>query len=88
MELVERKVSRRIAQFAKVKSSNPDKAELLRFNDSLIFGAADSERDHQIMKGIEYLRVERERQRGVAARISQHKIINIGKESFELRKAF
>jgi DNA-binding Lrp family transcriptional regulator len=75
--LVESKVDERIAEYARVKASDPEKAELLRFSDSNAFGTADLDREQQVIRGVDYFRTERERQRGVAARVAQHKIINI-----------
>jgi hypothetical protein len=76
-QLVEGAVHRRIAEYERVKKSEPEKAELLRFSNSVIFGAADEAREQQIMKGLEYHRTERERQREVISRMAQHKIVAI-----------
>jgi hypothetical protein len=81
MELVGRKVEKRITEYARIKSTDPEKVELSRFNDSIAFGAADDDREQQIRRGIDYFRTERERQREVAARMAQHKIIDINSES-------
>jgi DNA-binding Lrp family transcriptional regulator len=81
MGLVESKVDKRMVEYARVRSSDTEKAELLRFNDSMAFGAADEEREKQVTRGLEYFRTERERQRGIAARMAQHKVIDIDPES-------
>lgn len=78
MKQVEGGVDERIAIYVKARNTDPEKADILRFENSVIYGAADDDRDHQIMRGIEYYRTERDRQRGVVERMSQHKIINIG----------
>jgi hypothetical protein len=77
VELVERKVTARIAQYEAARVSAPADTDRLRFHDSLIFGAADESRDHQLTRGMEYYKTERERQREVMTRIAQHKIIDI-----------
>jgi hypothetical protein len=74
-------VGERIAAYERAKASDSEEAERLRFNDSLVFGAADSPRERQVMRGIEYYKTERERQREVAARIAQHKILDIDSET-------
>jgi hypothetical protein len=81
MELTTKQVGVRIAEYEKLRSSNPEKAELLRFKNSLIFGSADEEREVQIKRGLEYFMTERERQRQIVTRMAQHKIIDIGTES-------
>ncbi|MDQ3746870.1 MAG: hypothetical protein M3444_21075 [Acidobacteriota bacterium] len=48
--------------------------------DSLIFGVADDPREDQVARGVQFYKVERERQRAIVARISQHKIIEIDAE--------
>jgi hypothetical protein len=81
IELVEARVSKRIMEYESVRSSNPEKAELIRFNESIKFGPADAEREVQLARGLSYYKSERERQRAIAARIAQHKIIEIATES-------
>lgn len=80
IELVETKVGERIAEYERVRAVSPEKAELVRFNDSLKFGAADEERDAQLARGISYYKSERERQRAITGRMAQHKIIEIATE--------
>ena len=70
-----------MAQYKRVLSATPEEAETLRFNDAELFGVADENREQQIEKGVEYYKMERERQRGVFARIAQHKIIDIDNHS-------
>jgi hypothetical protein len=79
-DIVQGKVDERIAEYLRVRSSSAEKAELVRFNNSVIFGAADKEREQQIVRGMQYYRTERERQRGIALRIAQHKVIDINTE--------
>lgn len=70
-------VDERVAAYERALTSDREEAERLRFNDSLLFGAADSPREKQAMRGVEYYKTERERQREVAARMAQHKILDI-----------
>jgi hypothetical protein len=79
--LVEREVDDRISGYEKIRKSDPEKAELLRFNNSVVFGAADEAREHQVLKGLEYYRMERGRQREVVSRMAQHKIVTIDSTS-------
>lgn len=81
IELVEARVNERISKYEKDRASNPEKAELIRFNESIKFGPADEEREAQIARGISYYKSERERQRSITARMAQHKIIEIATES-------
>jgi hypothetical protein len=76
-QLVEKAVNSRIAEYERVRKSDPEKAELLRFSNSIIYGPADETREHQMLKGLEYHRTERGRQREVVSRMAQHKIVNI-----------
>src|SRR5579885_1099619 len=80
IEMVERKVEERIAGYESARESTPETAGWLRFTDSAVFGSMDEPREQQIMRRIEYYRTERERQREVTARISQHKVIDINTE--------
>jgi hypothetical protein len=75
--LVEKAVDDRIAEYEKIKKSDTEKAELLRFNNSVIFGAVDETREQQLLKGLEFYKTERERQREIVSRMAQHKIVNI-----------
>lgn len=83
MRLVEREVDDRISGYGKIRKSDPEKAELLRFNNSVVFGAADEAREQQVFKGLEYYRMERGRQREVVSRMAQHKIVTIDSTSSE-----
>lgn len=76
--LVESRVTERIAAYESVRTSSTDKAAAIRFNDSTMFGLADKGRDEQIARGIQYYKLERERQRSIITRMAQHKIIEIG----------
>lgn len=75
---VEEQVGKRIEEYANLRTSSEDEADMLRFNNSVVFGAADDARDQQVRRGIAYYKTERERQREVANRMAQHKIISIG----------
>jgi hypothetical protein len=74
---VESKVDERIAEYGRAVKSSPEDAEKIRFRDSVIFGDMNAPREQQVARGIEYYSTERERQRGVSLRMSQHKIIGI-----------
>lgn len=87
LEIVKKKVEERIAMYRRVQSSNSEQADKYRFDNSLIFGAADESREEQINRGMAYYRTERERQRSVVNRIAQHKIIDIDVESNNEREA-
>ena len=81
--LVGEAVDKRIAEFERLRSSSREEAESLRFNNSLVFGAADTPREQQVRRGVEYYRTERERQREVARRMGQHKILDISSDTSE-----
>jgi hypothetical protein len=83
LRLVEERVNARIAEYERAKSSSTEQAMRLRFNDSLEFGMADEPREKQILRGVEYYKVERERQREVSVRISQHKIVDISADQLD-----
>jgi hypothetical protein len=80
LTMAEKRVDERRVSYERFCTSDPERAEVLRFENSIIFGAADEERGRQVMRGMEYYRTERERQRGIAARMAQHKIVDIGDE--------
>lgn len=77
LELVEKLVERRISEYERARLASPEQAELHRFDNSIIFGAKDDGREQQIARGLEYYKIERERQRSIIERIAQHKIIDI-----------
>jgi len=70
-------VDERIAEYESVRSSNREGAVGIRLKDSLVFGTADDDREDQIARGLQYYKIERERQRAVITRIAQHKVIEI-----------
>jgi hypothetical protein len=80
IRLVEERVDERIAGYKRVLESDSDKANWLRFSESTKFGSADAPREQQLLRGINYYKTERERQREVATRIAQHKIVDISTE--------
>ena len=77
---VEKLINARILEYERVKRSDPDQAARLRFANSAEFGAADEPREQQVLKGIQSYKTERERQREVSIRISQHKIVDINSD--------
>jgi translation elongation factor EF-Tu-like GTPase len=81
LELVEREVNERVAGYERMRSSDAEKAALLRFDNSIVFGVADSDPSQQIKRGMDFYQTERERQREITLRIAQHKIIDINSES-------
>ena len=82
IRLAEESVNKRIVEFERLKESSPMEAASLRFNNAEAFGAADTQREQQLAKGIDYFRTERDRQRDILFRISQHKIVNLSTEHF------
>lgn len=81
IRIVESKVRDRMSKYESIRASTPEKAELFRFSDSVIFGAADETQDRQLARGFEYYKTERQRQREIVGRIAQHKIIEIDSNS-------
>lgn len=80
IEMVTLKVDERVREYARARSSGPEKADTVRFKNSIMFGAADSPHEEQVERGIQYYKLERERQRAIVARMAQHKIIEIAAE--------
>ncbi len=83
MKLVNDRVDERIAEYGRTKKNDSQEAVWLRFKDLGTFGAMDAPREQQIVRGIEYYIAERERQRAIAIRIAQHKILNINSDTPE-----
>lgn len=81
VNIVSEAVDKRIAEYERARSLNREEADRLRFDNSLVFGASDTPREQQVMRGIEYYRTERERQREVARRMGQHKILDINSDA-------
>jgi hypothetical protein len=77
IELVEARVNERMMEYERTRSSSPEKAELIRLNESIKFGPADEKREMQIARGVSFYKSERERQRAITGRMAQHKIIEI-----------
>jgi hypothetical protein len=77
IELVALKVDERISEYERARSSALEKADEARLKDSIMFGLADAPREEQIERGIQYYKLERERQRSIVSRMAQHKIIEI-----------
>lgn len=80
IELVTLKVDDRVSEYKRVQSTGPEKADEARFKNSIMFGPADATREEQVERGLQYYRMERERQRSIVARMAQHKIIEITAE--------
>jgi hypothetical protein len=80
VELVTLKVEERVSEYQEVRSSDAEKAETIRFKNSIMFGLADEPPEEQIERGIQYYQLERERQRAIVARMAQHKVIEIANE--------
>lgn len=78
---VEGRVEARIKDYEKLAETDREKANWLKFSDSTRFGPADAPREQQLMRGIEYYRTERARQREVVARMAQHQVIEINAAS-------
>ena len=81
LEKVMNRVDERAAEYERARSSNREVTEMIRLRDSLIFGAADEPHEDQVARGVHSYKVERERQRAIVARMTQHKIIEIDAES-------
>ncbi len=81
IEKVTSRVAERSAEYERARSTDREAAEMIRLRDSLIFGAADEPHEDQIARGVHSYKMERERQRAIVARITQHKIIEIDDES-------
>jgi hypothetical protein len=80
IELVTLKVDVRVSEYDRARSSGPEKADAVRFKNSIMFGAADTPREEQVERGIQYYKLERERQRAIVARMAQHKVIEVANE--------
>jgi hypothetical protein len=77
LSMVEGMVEERMVGYEQVRTSDPESAGRLRFSDAAVFGAMDEPREQQVMRGVEYYKTERGRQREVTARIIQHKILDV-----------
>jgi hypothetical protein len=74
-------VDKRIAEYERIRSLNREESERLSFGNSIAFGAADTPREQQMVRGIEYYKTEQERQREVVRRMAQHRILEINSEA-------
>lgn len=86
MNLVERSVDARISEYERIRAASPDEAEQLKYTDAMLFGAMDAPRHQQLTRGVEYYKMERDRQREVNFRIAQHKIIDINTKPSEAER--
>jgi len=66
---IEQSVDRRIAEYQLAMRENSNQGACIAFFGALLYGTADSPRDEQIRRGMDYFRQERQRQREVKARI-------------------
>lgn len=80
IEMVTLKVDERVSEYKRVRSSDPEKADTVRFKNSIMFGTADAPPEEQVERGIQYYKLERERQRAIVARMAQHKVVEITAE--------
>lgn len=80
IEMVTLKVGERVSEYEQARASSPEKAEGVRFKNAVVFGAADALLEEQIERGLQYFKLERERQRSIVARMAQHKVIEIAAE--------
>jgi hypothetical protein len=77
IELVTLKVGERVREYEICHASGPEKADTVRFKNAIVFGLADAPREEQVERGLQYYKLERERQRSIVARMAQHKVIEI-----------
>jgi hypothetical protein len=70
LTMVERDVDQRIADYQQALSESRDRAGFVALFGCLPYGTADSPRDDQIHRGMEYFQRERQRQLEVKARIA------------------
>jgi hypothetical protein len=80
IELVTFKVDERVREYESSRASGPEKANTVRFKNSNMFGLADAPHEEQVERGLQYYKLERERQRSIVARMAQHKVIEIAVE--------
>jgi hypothetical protein len=80
IELVTLKVDERVSEYQRSLSSGAEKADMVRFKNSIMFGTADEPPEEQVERGIQYYKLERERQRAIVARMAQHKVVEITAE--------
>lgn len=77
VRLVEVRVDARIAEYEKAQASDHEQTGQIKLDDFVEFGPIDSTREQQISRGLDYYKMERERQREISIRIALHKIIDI-----------
>ncbi len=70
----------RVSEYEKASSSSLEKVDEIRFKNSIMFGAADAPREEQFERGLQYYKLERDRQRAIVAKMAQHKVIEIAAE--------
>lgn len=85
IRLVEDKVDARVAEHEKTRVFDGEQTEQVKLTDYVEFGPIDSTREQQISRGLDYYKMERERQREISIRIAQHKIIDINTGQLEAK---
>jgi hypothetical protein len=85
IRLVEDKVDDRVAEHEKARAFDCEQTEQVKLTDYVEFGPIDSTREQQISRGLDYYKMERERQREISIRIAQHKIIDINTGQLEAK---
>ena len=63
-------VDRRIGEFAEAQRASPAEADSVRRVGGILYGAADTPRDEQIERGLEYFHKERQRQKRVKGSVA------------------
>lgn len=85
IRLVEDKVDARVDEHEKDRAFDGEQTEQVKLTDYVEFGPIDSTREQQISRGLDYYKMERERQRDISIRIAQHKIIDINTGQLEAK---
>ena len=67
--MVEQEVDKRIAEYQEALRERPQSAGLFRIVGCLLYGGAETPREQQIERGMDYYRKERQRQREVQAAV-------------------
>lgn len=64
----------RLAEYERARGNSRREA-LISLCGALVFGSADEPREEQIRHGLDYYTRDRERQRQIAARMKEHKVM-------------
>lgn len=73
-QMVERQVDERLAEYERARGNSRREA-LISLCGGLVFGSADEPREEQIRHGLDYYTRDWERQRQIAARMKEHKVM-------------